>query len=295
MGKLADTFLIPPFSIFNSANGYWQKRKKYWENLKVNDIASREHVTIHRKAKENDYIDEVKGQTSSFDPVLAEIIIRWFTNEKFKVLDPFAGGCRGLITSKLNRKYVGIELRQEQIEANEKQANEILKENQPIYIYGDSNEIENLIPENLKFDFLFSCPPYGSLEKYSDNPKDLSTMSNENFDITYKSIINKCCKYLKEDRFACFVVGDYRLKNGAYSCFPAKTINDFTENGLHFYNDIVLLNSIGNVRFFAANNLNKTRKITKIHQNVLVFYKGNLKNIGENFKELMFEKNKSVM
>ena len=34
MGKLADTFLIPPFSALQTMSDDWQKRKKYWLNLK---------------------------------------------------------------------------------------------------------------------------------------------------------------------------------------------------------------------------------------------------------------------
>lgn len=57
--------------------------------------------------------------TSVFDPVLCEIAYRWFTPPGGVVLDPFAGGSvRGIVAAKLGRRYRGIDLRAEQIEAN---------------------------------------------------------------------------------------------------------------------------------------------------------------------------------
>ena len=57
--------------------------------------------------------------TSIFDPVLCEIAYRWFCPPGGTVLDPFAGGSvRGIVASRLGRRYVGIELRAEQVAAN---------------------------------------------------------------------------------------------------------------------------------------------------------------------------------
>jgi hypothetical protein len=61
--------------------------------------------------------------TSIFDPVLCEIAYRWFCPPGGTVLDPFAGGSvRGIVTARLGRPYVGIELRAEQVAANQAQA-----------------------------------------------------------------------------------------------------------------------------------------------------------------------------
>lgn len=64
--------------------------------------------------------------TSIFDPVLCELAYRWFSPPGGVILDPFAGGSvRGIVAAKLGRQYVGIDLRQEQVEANEAQARAI--------------------------------------------------------------------------------------------------------------------------------------------------------------------------
>ena len=64
--------------------------------------------------------------TSVFDPVLCEIIYRWFTAPGGEILDPFAGGSvRGITAAALGRNYHGLELRPEQVAANEEQWGEI--------------------------------------------------------------------------------------------------------------------------------------------------------------------------
>ncbi len=60
--------------------------------------------------------------TSIFDPVLCELAIRWFSPADATILDPFAGGSvRGVVSSVLGRRYVGVELRAEQVQANREQ------------------------------------------------------------------------------------------------------------------------------------------------------------------------------
>jgi hypothetical protein len=56
---------------------------------------------------------------SIFDPVLCEVAYRWFCPPGGAVLDPFAGGSvRGLVATRLGRRYFGVDLREEQVEAN---------------------------------------------------------------------------------------------------------------------------------------------------------------------------------
>ena len=65
--------------------------------------------------------------TSVFDPVLTELLVRWFCPAGGRVIDPFAGGSvRGIVSAWLGRSYVGVDLRGEQVEANREQAESIL-------------------------------------------------------------------------------------------------------------------------------------------------------------------------
>src|SRR5215471_15335327 len=78
--------------------------------------------------------------TSIFDPVLCELVYRWFCPPAGLVLDPFAGGSvRGIVAAKLGLRYTGIDLSRRQIEENRKQAAEICgQQSQPTWIVGDS-------------------------------------------------------------------------------------------------------------------------------------------------------------
>jgi DNA modification methylase len=195
------------------------------------------------------------------------------------VLDPFAGGSvRGVVASKLGRQYVGVDLRAEQIEANREQAEQIctVMDPMPTWICGDSRQIDQHA-SGIEADLIFSCPPYADLEVYSDNPADLSTLDYPAFLAGYREIIAKCCGLLKNDRFACFVVGDVRDGAGLYRNFVADTIAAFRDVGLALYNEAILITSVGSLPIRVGKQFESARKLGKTHQNVLVFLKGDAK------------------
>ena len=155
----------------DSLNAIMGQKKKY-----VAGCLGGSFPTIHPYDSGGPGGDVSQSGTSIFDPVLCELIYRWFSPPGGLVLDPFAGGSvRGIVAAKLGRKYVGIDLSARQIEANMEQAARICGNNKPLWHIGDSREIDALCPD-VQADFIFSCPPYADLEVYSDNPQDLSTM-----------------------------------------------------------------------------------------------------------------------
>lgn len=217
--------------------------------------------------------------TSIFDPVLCELAYLWFSPVDGFILDPFAGGSvRGIVAAKLRRNYIGIDLRREQIEANRKQAEEICRdwEYRPSWLIGDSAKIASLAPG--QYDFIFSCPPYGDLEIYSDDPSDISTLDYDSFKIAYREIVKQTVSLLKQDRFACFVVGDFRdSKTGFYRNFVAHTIEAFQDSGATLYNEAILVTAIGSLPVRVGRQFEAGRKLGKTHQNVLIFCKGDPK------------------
>ena len=209
--------------------------------------------------------------TSIFDPVLCELAYTWFCPPSGAVLDPFAGGSvRGIVAAVLGRHYTGVDLRPEQIGANEAQAREITLDNMPRWIVGDSREA---MPDE-QFDFVFSCPPYADLEVYSDDPRDISTMDYPAFLAAYRDIVAGAVQRLRLDRFACFVVGDVRDKKGFYRNFVADTIAAFQDAGARLYNEAVLVTAVGSLPIRVGKQFESGRKLGKTHQNVLVFVKG---------------------
>lgn len=283
---MRDEFIVPPFSTLDAKQGYWQQRKKAWkqivhsENGRENNLLGNGLLALNKKAG----ID--LPATSIFDPVLCEVLINWFCPLNSKIIDPFAGGSvRGVVSSFLGHDYTGIDLSKKQIEANYEDF-ETLKNKHldffgnllktPNWIVGDSADVNTLA--HGKYDFMLSCPPYVDLEVYSNDERDLSNMPYSKFLDTYESIIFKSTSMLQDDAFAVFVVSEVRDKKGIYYDFVSDTIKAFKKAGLKYYNDCVLLDQYGTAALRAGRQFRALRKVTKTHQNVLIFLKGNERN-----------------
>jgi hypothetical protein len=131
-GGLSQKFQFPPFSVLNTRDGLWQNRKRAWLSLGIKSEVGRDAKAFScndEVAKKYDYLPDIKTGTSTFDPVLCELMYNWFCPEEGQIVDPFAGGSvRGIVAGLLEYKYYGIDLRQEQIDANKIQKKRNLSE-----------------------------------------------------------------------------------------------------------------------------------------------------------------------
>ena len=276
-----DRFEITPFSILDTRSKDWQQRKRWWINkYNIQSELGREDT----KSSVSLWND---NSVSIFDATLCEVIYNWYLPESGgSILDPFAGGSvRGIVASELGHDYTGIDLNKSQIEANR------LQSKKPNWIHGDSNIILDNIPDN-SYDLVFTCPPYHDLEIYTDDPMDLSNMNYDDFLKSYSSIISKSFSKLKDNRFFIIVVSEIRdlaktsdYKIGKYKGFVKSTIQSAEESGYHYYNDIVLFNSTLNASRISKTYFERNKKIASVHQNVLVFIKGNPDLATEELKE----------
>ena len=219
-----------------------------------------------------------QGGTSIFDPVLCELMYRWFAPEHGLVLDPFAGGSvRGIVAAKLGHPYTGVDLSGRQLEANRHQAAAILgpEELVPTWLHGDSRELEELLPAGQLYDMVFTCPPYFDLEVYSDDPADLSNAGEyQVFLEGYGQVLHQAASRLLPERFAVVVVSEIRDPAGYCRGFVPDTILAARSAGLHLYNEAVLVNSAGSLPLRVTKYMEASRKLGRAHQNVLVFVKG---------------------
>lgn len=284
-GNMAAEFLIAPFTVFNAREGWWQQRKKEWLGRGLKSELGRENVqsslSSARSAQNGAGNVETWAVTSIFDPVLCEIAYRWFSPVGGTVLDPFAGGSvRGIVAQMLGRRYVGVDLRAVQIEANREQGLLLCPPDaQPEWHIGDSAVV---VPQlQVEADMVFSCPPYGDLEVYSEQEGDISAMEHQAFVEAYRGIIAASVAKLRNDRFACFVVGDYRDKRGFYRDFVSTTIRAFEDAGARLYNEAILVTPVGSLPVRSSKQFRAARKLGKSHQNVLVFCKGDPKRATE--------------
>jgi len=282
-GPVAERFGFSPFTVLDAKQGDWQERKRAWlamglksECGRSDNLAFNISMGGYEKGQESQHAND---GTSVFDPVLCEMAYRWFSGNGAQIVDPFAGGSvRGIVAASLGRKYWGCDLRAEQIEANRAQADAILDGDKPVWVCGDSMDT---LADSPMADFVFSCPPYGDLEVYSDDPADLSGMEWHTFVAAYKRIIMRSVGRLKDDRFACFVVGDFRDNKGFYRDFVSTTIRAFEECGARLYNEAILATPVGSACMRVTKQFDASRKMAKTHQNVLVFCKGDPRKAAE--------------
>lgn len=240
---------------------------------------------IGREVKWDEFLEIFPNEhhffnTSVFDPVVCEVAYRWYSKQGDRILDPFAGGSvRGIVASLIGRNYTGIDLSERQIDANRNNWEEITHKRitdgaeaePPRWFIGDSLDINKIVKDK-DYDLLFTCPPYADLEQYSDDPRDISNMDYENFCEVYAEIIKRSVAKLKQDAFAVVVVGDVRDKRGMFRDFVSFTIDSFKKAGMALYNEAILVTQCGALATVAGRPFTDSRKLGKMHQNILVFF-----------------------
>lgn len=278
-GSLEDRFVISPFSILNTMSGTWQKRKKDWL-AKIEDKGESRKGVL---GDEGGMLGGINDGVSILDAVLAELMVRWFGLPGGQAFDPFAGdSVFGYVAASTGMPFTGIELRQEQVDLNQARVD---KDDLPAkYICDDAMNMDKHIKDG-SMDFMFSCPPYADLEVYSDLPNDISNMSHEQFFTVYTKVLQNTYKKLKPNRFGVVTISEVRNKKGEYINLVPKTIELMTAAGYTYYNELILVNTPGTLPQRVGRSM-RNRKIGRQHQNILVFYKGDIKQIKSTYPEL---------
>jgi hypothetical protein len=278
VGIIKGKYQQAPFTLLSSRDGDWQERKRQWKRLGIESEVGRDAKAFNIgdwQEKSGDGCARSVTDTSVFDPVLCELMYQWFCPDGGQIIDPFAGGSvRGIVAATLGYEYWGCDIRAEQVESNQIQADTICSGIMPQWVVGDAINALDISPQS---DLLFSCPPYGDLEIYSDMPGDISNMEYSAFMGAYSAIIKKAVGRMKNDSFACFVVGEFRDKSGIYRGFVPDTINAFISAGVGLYNEAILVTPTGSLPVRISAQFDNSRKMGKTHQNILVFVKGDPK------------------
>jgi len=222
--------------------------------------------------------------TSIFDPVLTELLVRWFSPEGGSVLDPFAGGVvRGAVAARLGRRYTGIDLSDLQVAANRDQAHLWADPDHPDprWIHADARDVATAA-DAAPYQFVMTCPPYANREVYSDDPADLSNLPPEDFMGVLAEVIESTVPLMADGSFMAIVISEVRnskRSGGPYLGLVPGTAQAMTDAGLAYYNELVLVNAIGTLQLRAGRQMAASRKVGRTHQNILVAYKGDLADI----------------
>jgi len=263
--------MITPFSVLDTRTKDWKSRKEWW----ITTYGIQSELGREETESRTMFWDSPTN-VSIFDPVLCEVMYDWFSPKGGMVLDPFAGGSvRGIVAEEMGRRYIGYDINLHQVQANKHQSSK------PLWWCEDSYTALDKVADE-SHDFIFTCPPYYDLEVYTDDPNDISNMSVEDFDNRYNKILQKSVKKLKNNRFFTIVVSEVRepsvtgkYSTGRYRGLVSKTIDMLEKSGLEFYNDMILFNSQHQASRVGKTYFERNRKIPSVHQNILVFVKGN--------------------
>lgn len=280
-GSLAKRFVVPPFSVLDTRGAEWQARKREWKQI-TGDLSETRDGEYGRLG--GGVIPTINGGTSNFDPVLAEVMVRWFCPEGGSILDPFAGEqTKGVVAGELGHPYTGIEIREEQVRLN---LTKVGQYSGIEYVVGDSCKLLEYLGGR-KYDMVLTSPPYYDLEVYSES--DMSALGTyEEFMAQYRSIFAQCYEALNDDSFLVIKVGEIRGGGGAYRGFVPDTVAAMTDAGFSYYDELTLVHPAGTAPLRASGFM-RTRKVVKLHQNVLVFLKGTGGGVRERFPDLSAE------
>lgn len=287
---LARKFGATPFDVFDGRTEEWKARKRQWISIGVESHLGREAQDgWNTRAHSNglgEWLSKVDNDgartdfahgwrtghdVSVFDPVLAESIIQLWSVPGDVVADPFAGGSvRGIVSAVLGRKYIGIDLRPEQVAENIQQAKRVDVDG------CEWREGDAFIEKAPAHDLLFTCPPYGSLEKYSDDRRCFANMDYTNFIVRLSVVITNWAKALKPGGFAVVVANNFREKQkGRYTNLRpmCAELTMLVSKHLEFWEDCAFLTPLGTVPVRASHNFATGHKLGRCWQRVLVWRK----------------------
>ena len=212
------------------------------------------------------------NRVSVFSPVVSEILFRVYAPPApAKVLDPFAGGgTRAFVAASLGYEYVGLELR----EAESDRVNRVLTsaglaERSRVFT-SDATYGGTLGAVCLRkpFDFILTCPPYGSLERYGGGPRDLSEMSHEEYLEAMNTVLAWSREAVAPGALSVWCVGNY-LDGSVYRDIRGDLAERAVGTGWVLHDAIVLKMKPGTEAIRLANTL-KGRRLVRVHEHALV-------------------------
>lgn len=225
-----------------------------------------------RKEVDDESVYGGKITESVFNPIVAIWILNLFAPKQGIVYDPFAGGgTRAICACKAGLDYVGIEIRQEEIEQLK-----IRFDNNnvtPRVIHCNSQNVPEL--KNSIADFLLTCPPYWNLEIYGGGCDDLSMAKTyKDFLSMLDNVIKESYRILKHGALSCWVVGLHREKNKGLLALNHDVAKLHCENGFIFKEEIIL-NQVNTGAIRRIGNFSKGNKLLiRTHEYCLIFQKG---------------------
>jgi len=212
-----------------------------------------------------------KVDSSVFNPAVASWILNCFAPAEGVCFDPFGGGgTRAIMAAKHGLRYVGMELRQDEVEAVMERCDAAgVRESVTIHT-GDARNCSQV--EDGTGDFLITCPPYWNLEKYDGGDADLSEIDDyDSFNAELSKVVRETWRVLKPGALAVWVVGLHRDGKGNLCAMNHDVAKMHQEAGFWFKEEIVLAHR-NNGAIQRVGNFEKGNKfLIRTHEYALVF------------------------
>jgi DNA modification methylase len=210
------------------------ERGFYNTKNKLNSLTGKEWIKfskswfIHKpvRRKENEILHPAK-----FPESLIKEFITFFTKENDWVIDPFMGTGSTLIASgETGRNAIAVELSEDYFEIAKSRVEKNNFENSIKPILGSSFNLNNLIEEEIKFDYAITSPPYwnqlersslrqkirvekGLATKYSESSEDIGNIDDyESFIEQQAQIFDKVFDLLKEGKYLTVITNNVYFK-----------------------------------------------------------------------------------
>ena len=214
---------------------------------------------------------------SIYNPTQAEFILKYYTEEGWDILDPFAGrGTRSLMSLRLGRNYYGIDSCSQTVEQNTiKIAEKKFESNGKVQL-GDGTQPQEIYPDQI-FDAVFTCPPYYNIEKYSGEGGDLSHMKDAQFDQRIKTMFQNLKGMVKKSNYKekkfhplIFTVGTVRRGDGGLLDMDKSFQDAASEAGFILHDKLITVNNAPGAGFTFRRNW-EYKFLCKTHETTLVF------------------------
>ena len=190
---------------------------KLYENIKTGtwwEFSSREKTGGHSYDYHGNYIPQIATQ-----------LLTRYTKKNDIVLDLFFGsGTTGIEARNLERRCIGVELKQEMVDyvSSKFNSKELVVDINIIQGDSASEKTKEKIQARLDImgesnaQFLILHPPYDDIIKFSDKKEDLSNCSStEEFYELFKKVAKNGYDLLEQNRFAALIIGD-KYANSRY-------------------------------------------------------------------------------
>ncbi|MGI8883878.1 MAG: DNA methyltransferase [Pyrinomonadaceae bacterium] len=188
------------------------------ESWKESDINTDSLWLISERDKSGKHANNYHG---NFIPQIPNQLIRRFTKKDETIFEPFMGSGTTLFECEnLERKYIGFDINPKIVDYVQQKVSAgsyyFIKECNSLDAQkvndGFETAFDKLSAKSVQF--VLMHPPYLDIVKFTDNPNDLSQISNlKDFIAKFRTVCENSLKYLDSNRYFAIVVGDV-YKNG---------------------------------------------------------------------------------